>query len=669
MPGYPLGGHGLTAHTSQGSWLRLYSRAIYLQDGNNQRLALVSADLWSVPAGLGDRVAELVVKGDKKCFVKREQIVLAATHTHQSPGNFSSSKLYNNFASPVPGFDPLLFEFLAKRIAKSIQNACDKPPKARIAFDESLVHHLVRNRSLEPFLKNGEKNEILASAEDFPIGPLTEDFKNRMAYQAIYPNLQVLRFETDSGELIAIASFFAVHPTAMSHSTRVYSSDLFGAAAIEAEQYLETLPHNSKPVVAIFNGAQGDLSPWWKQQDRRNTIKLGKTLKDGILNIYEHGTPSEIDKDIKLTRYTIMELPNTCITMDDGERACTADLPMGGVAMIGGAEDGKTPFYNEGVVRDPDLPEYENQGVKQPALGHFINSLMLKKHSVPRKVPLGLYQLGDIVLATLPGEFTFVMGRRIKKSIQKILPESKHVILIGLANEYVSYIATPEEYKLQHYEGASTLYGPASGPAIKRELEKLAEGDPGDIQQREFEYSAGPETAFSLNDISEFLPQPGYGLDNILQNLDTGQAVSNYPKFCWEDAPLSLPNPPFPDEPNRPHVIMETRKNGGWDALEINKIKETDEGTRFVTIAYEGTEDGSKWCTYWMPPPLALHPDEAYPDKANTDDTFRFKVKISKGEVCSSEFQIYDSGTVSPATQTEETVARPGQPQMTRQPC
>jgi neutral ceramidase len=41
---------------------------------------------------------------------------------------------------------------------------------------------------------------------------------------------------------------------------------------------------------------------------------------------------------------------------------------------------------------------------------------------------------------------------------------------MGLTNEFVQYITTPEEYDRQHYEGGSTIYGPAEGAAISDAL-------------------------------------------------------------------------------------------------------------------------------------------------------------------------------------------------------
>ena len=48
------------------------------------------------------------------------------------------------------------------------------------------------------------------------------------------------------------------------------------------------------------------------------------------------------------------------------------------------------------------------------------------------------------------------------------------VVIAGLSNTYSDYIATPEEYNVQRYEGASTIYGPYTLPAYIQEFNKLA---------------------------------------------------------------------------------------------------------------------------------------------------------------------------------------------------
>jgi neutral ceramidase len=124
-PGYPTGGHGPAGDIARGYWLRLYARAFFFTDPAGRALVLVSCDLFAMPAGLRELVAQRVATtwNARGVLIRPEAILLAATHTHQSPGNFMTSSLYNGFGSVKAGFSRELFEFLAKRIASAIDVA------------------------------------------------------------------------------------------------------------------------------------------------------------------------------------------------------------------------------------------------------------------------------------------------------------------------------------------------------------------------------------------------------------------------------------------------------------------------------------------------------------------------------------------------------------------
>lgn len=95
----------------------------------------------------------------------------------------------------------------------------------------------------------------------------------------------------------------------------------------------------------------------------------------------------------------------------------------------------------------------------------------------PHIIPLQAFQIGNIILVGVPGEYTTMSGRRLKRNIKDIVQEKlgvdMEVIIAGLSNMYTSYIATPEEYQLQRYEGASTIFGPYTQPIQLARLRKL----------------------------------------------------------------------------------------------------------------------------------------------------------------------------------------------------
>jgi len=94
-PGYPLGGHSIGGQMARGYWTRLYARAFYFQRPGAPPLALISCDLFAIPAGLHARVA-------LKLGVPPESLLIAATHTHQGPAGYMSSSVFN-FGGPLPG--------------------------------------------------------------------------------------------------------------------------------------------------------------------------------------------------------------------------------------------------------------------------------------------------------------------------------------------------------------------------------------------------------------------------------------------------------------------------------------------------------------------------------------------------------------------------------------
>ena len=85
----------------------------------------------------------------------------------------------------------------------------------------------------------------------------------------------------------------------------------------------------------------------------------------------------------------------------------------------------------------------------------------------PNIVDIQVFRVGQFVIVVSPGEATTMSGRRWREAVYNAAASSivskdtpPIVVLGGPANSYTHYIATEEEYSVQRYEGASTLYGP-----------------------------------------------------------------------------------------------------------------------------------------------------------------------------------------------------------------
>lgn len=93
-----------------------------------------------------------------------------------------------------------------------------------------------------------------------------------------------------------------------------------------------------------------------------------------------------------------------------------------------------------------------------------IGEAPLPYHWVPRVVEVSLMRIGNFAIVCLPGEFTTMSGRRLRRAVYETLRPAYgagiKVVLSTLCNTYASYVTTYEEYQQQRYEGGSTLYGP-----------------------------------------------------------------------------------------------------------------------------------------------------------------------------------------------------------------
>ena len=91
----------------------------------------------------------------------------------------------------------------------------------------------------------------------------------------------------------------------------------------------------------------------------------------------------------------------------------------------------------------------------------------------PKEVGIGALRIGDLVIAGAPGEMTAVLGQRVKKALRA--NGSKYVAIGGLANEWISYILSREQYLYgEGYESSVSFYGPDLGDVIAEGMIRTA---------------------------------------------------------------------------------------------------------------------------------------------------------------------------------------------------
>ena len=114
-------------------------------------------------------------------------------------------------------------------------------------------------------------------------------------------------------------------------------------------------------------------------------------------------------------------------------------------------------------VKQPSQKQIQCQGEKPILLD--VGEMHEPYDWSPNIVDIQVFRVGQFFAIVSPGEASTMAGRRWKAAIVNSakssgLAASPISVLGGPANSYTHYITTQEEYNIQRYEGASTLYGP-----------------------------------------------------------------------------------------------------------------------------------------------------------------------------------------------------------------
>jgi len=175
------------------------------------------------------------------------------------------------------------------------------------------------------------------------------------------------------------------------------------------------------------------------------------------------------------------EVVKTCpAAMGFGFAAGTTDGP--GAFDFKQGDDKGNPFWMlvRNLLKTPDKEQIDCQHPKPILLD--TGEMKEPYDWAPSILPIQILRIGQLVILSVPGEFTTMAGRRLRDAVKSALTSgghgdftsNVHVVIAGLTNTYSQYVTTFEEYEVQRYEGASTLYGPHTLSAYIQEFKKLA---------------------------------------------------------------------------------------------------------------------------------------------------------------------------------------------------
>ncbi|CAF0798677.1 unnamed protein product [Adineta ricciae] len=497
-------GYAVPKQRGQGLLQRMRARAFIIGDPNNEnnRVVYVSVDNGMAFQIVKTEVADRLNKTFGSKIYNEKNVLISGTHTHSTPGGTGGTALVD---ITTFGFVKENWEVCVNGIVQAIQHAHQNLQLGRIKINIGQVNNANINRSPASYLNNIDKNNY------------TDNTDHEMT---------VLRFESFDGKNeIGMMNFYPVHAVSLNNTNLLVAGDNKGYASYlfeKAKNPVGTLPGQGKFVAAFGQSNEGDVSPNLMGPkcidtglpcDFATSTCNGRTEKCIAFgpgkDMYESNTiigqrQFETAKDLYDRAQTFLggnvQYRHSYIDMQtinvssrftstkQNETTCQAAL---GYGFAAGTTDGPgdfdftqsknstNPFWQfvSAFLAKPTPEQIKCQAPKPILLDV---GLIKPIEWVPFVLPQQIFQIGQLYIIGLPGEFTTMSGRRLKATVKQALinagtwTSDSHVVIAGLSNSYTHYITTYEEYQQQRYEGASTLYGPHTLAAYQQIYDDLA---------------------------------------------------------------------------------------------------------------------------------------------------------------------------------------------------
>ncbi|KAL2202982.1 neutral ceramidase precursor [Sarocladium strictum] len=493
-------GYADLAQTGTGLRQRLYSRAFLVADVNNpdDRFIYVILDTQSgdtaVRRGILEGVSAL---GSEYSVYSGHNIAVTGTHSHAGPAGW-----FNYLLPQITslGFDKQSYQAIVDGAVLSIKRAHENIQEGYLDVSSAKVKDGAINRSLYAYRNNPQSERDQYDAE-------TDT------------TMTLLRFQRASDEKnIGVLTWFPVHPTSLLGNNTHVAGDNKGVAAWMLERDLAEDDSAADGFVAGFSQANvGDTSPNvlgaycddgsgdqcsyenstcadGKSQSCHGRGPEFRALDLGVRSCHEMGkrqftaakeaytasggsssTPI-VGSSVKAFHF-YHDMRFWEFVLPDGKKGKTCPAALGysfaaGTSDWPGAFDftqadsgqpSASPIWRlvSGLLRAPTKEQKECQQPKPVLLD--VGELEVPYPWSPNIVDVQTLRVGNLLIIVSPSEATTMSGRRWRKAVAaeaaSFLDDEPVVVLGGPANTYAHYVATPEEYDIQRYEGASTLFG------------------------------------------------------------------------------------------------------------------------------------------------------------------------------------------------------------------
>jgi hypothetical protein len=269
---------------------------------------------------------------------------------------------------------------------------------------------------------------------------------------------------------IGVWSTFANHGTVNKFTFGYYNADHHGPAIRVTEDAMRqegAVSPDQDVVNAYGNSDEGDMTAGIARSGPADAEWVGRREANAMLAAWR-----DAGRHLSATPTLEQRWTRFCFCGQTTEGGMVDSQAVFGEPQLTGSEEGRGPLYD-----NTHMPlEGQRSPNDDPVQGDKIGYARPPSVNVPRAVPVIALRVGDLLVVRVPGEMTVGMGERLRNATLAATRSAgiARVVISGLANEYLSYYTTPEEYQAQHYEGGSTLYGRYSSNLVRDVLVDLA---------------------------------------------------------------------------------------------------------------------------------------------------------------------------------------------------
>ncbi|MBL7736877.1 MAG: neutral/alkaline non-lysosomal ceramidase N-terminal domain-containing protein [Chitinophagaceae bacterium] len=391
----------------------LHARCLALDDGTT-RLIFVIVDNVGIDRLVFDEAKRLIYK---ETFIPREQVLLAANHTHSavSAGGEGEKRRGWNERAELDAYQT----FVARRISDGVRMAIHNLEPARIGWGVGRVPQHLFNRRwkmkspvLNPF---GEKDRVRMNP-----GRLNPDLQEPAG--PTDPGVSFISVQSREGRPLALLANYSLHYVGGVPDNHI-SGDYFAVFADRIQELLKA-DRQDPPFVGIMsNGTSGDV----------NNINFAAPAEQHRPYEKMRIVANDVAQEVLRVYKTIQHKDWVKLSVAQSELPLQVRKP-----------DKQMLARAEKILSRPDTVKPAH-----PLEATYAQRIIQIQEEWPDQVKIILqaFRIGELGIAAIPFEVFTETGLELKAKIP-----FKTSFTIELANGSYGYLPTPEQHQLGGYE-------------------------------------------------------------------------------------------------------------------------------------------------------------------------------------------------------------------------